>query len=94
MKMFSLVCAALMSTALAAGALAQDAPVASDDIGRFPDQNAAESIQRIPGVALYRDQGEGRFIVVESSASSSGRRRLSMPDGASAAARASHSPTY
>ncbi len=38
--------------------------VASDDIGRFPDQNAAESIQRIPGVALYRDQGEGRFIVV------------------------------
>lgn len=38
--------------------------VAADDIGRFPDQNAAESIQRIPGVALYRDQGEGRFIVV------------------------------
>lgn len=38
--------------------------VASDDIGRFPDQNVAESIQRIPGVALYRDQGEGRFIVV------------------------------
>jgi TonB-dependent receptor len=38
--------------------------VAADDIGRFPDQNAAESMQRIPGVALYRDQGEGRFIVV------------------------------
>ena len=38
--------------------------VAADEIGRFPDQNAAESIQRIPGVALYRDQGEGRFIVV------------------------------
>ena len=28
--------------------------VAADDIGRFPDQNAAESIQRIPGVALPR----------------------------------------
>jgi len=38
--------------------------VASDEIGRFPDQNAAESMQRIPGLALYRDQGEGRFIVV------------------------------
>ncbi len=38
--------------------------VAADDIGRFPDQNAAESIQRIPGLAVYRDQGEGRFIVV------------------------------
>lgn len=36
--------------------------VAADEIGRFPDQNAAESIQRLPGVALYRDQGEGRFI--------------------------------
>ena len=38
--------------------------IAADEIGRFPDQNAAESMQRIPGVALYRDQGEGRFIVV------------------------------
>lgn len=38
--------------------------VAADEIGRFPDQNAAESAQRIPGVALYRDQGEGRFLVV------------------------------
>ncbi|MDP3073300.1 MAG: TonB-dependent receptor [Opitutaceae bacterium] len=38
--------------------------IASDEIGRFPDQNVAESMQRIPGLALYRDQGEGRFIVV------------------------------
>jgi TonB-dependent receptor len=38
--------------------------VASDAIGRFPDQNAAEAIQRIPGVSLYRDQGEGRYIVL------------------------------
>jgi TonB-dependent receptor len=36
--------------------------VAADEIGRFPDQNAAESLQRLPGVSLYRDQGEGRFI--------------------------------
>jgi TonB-dependent receptor len=38
--------------------------IASDEMGRFPDQNVAESMQRIPGLALYRDQGEGRFIVV------------------------------
>jgi len=38
--------------------------VASDEIGSFPDQNAAEAIQRIPGISLYRDQGEGRYIVL------------------------------
>lgn len=38
--------------------------VAADEIGSFPDQNAAEAIQRIPGVSLYRDQGEGRYIVL------------------------------
>lgn len=38
--------------------------VASDEIGNFPDQNAAEAVQRIPGISLYRDQGEGRYIVV------------------------------
>ncbi|HWA10988.1 MAG TPA: TonB-dependent receptor [Opitutaceae bacterium] len=38
--------------------------VASDAIGQFPDQNAAESLQRVPGLALYRDQGEGRFVII------------------------------
>jgi TonB-dependent receptor len=38
--------------------------IAADAIGKFPDQNAAESLQRVPGLALYRDQGEGRFIIV------------------------------
>jgi len=38
--------------------------VASDEIGRFPDQNAAESLSRLPGVSIYRDQGEGRFVNV------------------------------
>jgi TonB-dependent receptor len=37
---------------------------ASDEIGNFADQNAAESVQRLPGVALYRDQGEGRYVIV------------------------------
>lgn len=38
--------------------------VAADEIGNFPDENAAEALQRVPGLALYRDQGEGRYIVV------------------------------
>ena len=38
--------------------------IASDAIGQFPDQNAAESLQRVPGLALYRDQGEGRYIII------------------------------
>lgn len=38
--------------------------VASDLIGRFPDPNTAEAIQRIPGVSVARDQGEGRYVLV------------------------------
>ncbi|MEY3774582.1 MAG: Colicin receptor precursor [Verrucomicrobiota bacterium] len=38
--------------------------VAADAIGRFPDQNTAEAMQRLSGVALERDQGEGRFISI------------------------------
>lgn len=38
--------------------------VAADEIGGFADQNAAEALQRIPGVSLYRDQGEGRYIIL------------------------------
>jgi TonB-dependent receptor len=38
--------------------------VASDQIGRFPDPNAAEATQRIPGVVVQRDQGEGRYVLV------------------------------
>ena len=41
----------------------QDSIVA-EDIAAFPDLNLAESMQRIPGVAITRDAGEGRQIVV------------------------------
>ena len=33
-------------------------------MGRFPDPNAAEATQRISGVTVERDQGEGRFVMV------------------------------
>jgi iron complex outermembrane recepter protein len=38
--------------------------IRAEDIVDFPDLNLAESIQRIPGVALARDAGEGRSISV------------------------------
>jgi iron complex outermembrane receptor protein len=38
--------------------------ILAEDIGKFPDQNLAESLQRIPGVAITREEGEGRQITV------------------------------
>jgi TonB-dependent receptor len=38
--------------------------VAADQIGRFPDPNAAEALQRIQGVNIERDQGEGRYVLI------------------------------
>ena len=36
--------------------------IAADTIGRFPDQNLADSLGRLPGLAIERDQGQARFI--------------------------------
>ncbi|WP_313145827.1 TonB-dependent receptor [Stenotrophomonas sp.] len=38
--------------------------VVAEDIANFPDLNLAESLQRIPGVTITRDAGEGRNISV------------------------------
>lgn len=38
--------------------------IVAEDIAKFPDNNLAESIQRIPGIAISRDQGQGRSISV------------------------------
>ncbi|PQZ84859.1 MULTISPECIES: TonB-dependent receptor [unclassified Brevundimonas] len=38
--------------------------IASEDLGKLPDQNVAESLQRIPGVTIDRNRGEGRFVTV------------------------------
>ncbi len=38
--------------------------IVAEDIGKFPDLNLAESLQRIPGVVITRDAGEGRAISV------------------------------
>lgn len=38
--------------------------IVAEDIAKFPDQNLAESLQRIPGISIQRDGGEGRGITV------------------------------
>ncbi len=38
--------------------------IVSDDIAAFPDLNLAESLQRIPGITITRDAGEGRQIAL------------------------------
>ncbi|MDB5725760.1 MAG: TonB-dependent receptor [Novosphingobium sp.] len=36
--------------------------IASDSVGRLPDQNIAQAVGRLPGVAVERDQGQARYI--------------------------------
>lgn len=36
----------------------------AEDIADFPDSNLAESLQRLPGISIDRDNGEGRTISV------------------------------
>lgn len=38
--------------------------VHADGVAQLPDQNVAEATQRLPGVSVERDQGEGRFVSV------------------------------
>lgn len=38
--------------------------LAADAIGRFPDQNAAAALSRLPAIAVQRDQGQERYIQV------------------------------
>lgn len=38
--------------------------ISSEDIGKFPDTNLAESLQRITGVSIDRNSGEGSTVTV------------------------------
>ncbi|TWF39943.1 TonB-dependent receptor [Chitinophaga polysaccharea] len=38
--------------------------LAADAIGKLPDRNAAEAVQRIQAVSIERDGGEGRYVSV------------------------------
>lgn len=38
--------------------------IIAEDIGKMPDENIAEALQRITGVSIQRDMGEGSSVVV------------------------------
>jgi TonB-dependent receptor len=38
--------------------------ISADLIGRFPDLNVAEALQRVPGININRDKGEGSEVTV------------------------------
>ncbi|MGL1958732.1 MAG: TonB-dependent receptor [Colwellia sp.] len=60
--------------------------IASEDLGKFPDSNVAESLQRITGVAIDRSGGEGNKVTVrgmgpEFNVVTLNGRELPNPDG-------------
>ncbi|RBP53013.1 TonB-dependent receptor [Arenicella xantha] len=50
------------ATALKRDAVNARESIVTEDIGKMPDLNLAEAIQRIPGVAIVRQGGEGRQV--------------------------------
>lgn len=38
--------------------------ITAEDIGKFPDKNVADSLQRVPGVVIQRDGGEGATVSI------------------------------
>jgi TonB-dependent receptor len=38
--------------------------VSSDDLGRLPNKNSSEAINKLPGVNITQDQGEGRYVSI------------------------------
>ena len=50
--------------------------ITAEDIADFPDANLAESLQRLPGVSIDRDNGDGRSITVRGLGGDFNRTRL------------------
>jgi TonB-dependent receptor len=48
--------------------LAVTSVIDNELVGRLPDPNLAEALARVPGVAMVRDQGEGRFVQIRGTA--------------------------
>ncbi|GIU40825.1 TonB-dependent receptor [Shewanella sairae] len=58
--------------------------ITAEDIGKFPDKNVAEALQRVTGVSLTRVQGEGERIGVRGTAPSQNRTYINGQSIASA----------
>lgn len=58
--------------------------ISSEDIGKFPDKNVADSLQRVPGISVDRIWGEGRDIFVRGTDSTLNRTLMNGQNVASA----------
>ncbi len=47
------------------GAVIQEDVIVAEDMAKFPELNLAESLQRLPGVQITREAGEGREISLQ-----------------------------
>jgi TonB-dependent receptor len=50
--------------------------ISSVQIETFPDTNAAEATQRVPGLFIQRDQGEGRYVQIRGTAAGLNRVQI------------------
>src|SRR3546814_19753752 len=53
--------------------------IAAEDIGKYPEQNIAESLQRVTGVQISRNLGEGQFMSVRGQIGSASCRERVCP---------------
>src|SRR3546814_4049128 len=42
--------------------------ISAEDIGKFPDKNVAEALQRVPGIVVNREFGEGARVSLRGTA--------------------------
>jgi len=66
--------------------------ISADELGRLSDKNVAENLERLPGVGLFYDQGEGRYVSIRGIDSSLSNVtlngvQLGNPDGLASEAR-------
>lgn len=54
--------------------------VAEEQIEKFPDINSAEALQRLPGVSIQRDQGEGRYVQIRGTATNMNAMKVNGED--------------
>jgi len=50
--------------------------ITAEDVGKFPDKNVAESLQRLTGVTIMRDFGEGERVSIRGTAPNLNRTQL------------------
>jgi len=58
--------------------------ISAEDVGKFPDKNVADSLQRIPGISVDRSFGEGRDVFVRGTGNGLNRTLMNGQNVASA----------